>query len=444
MTTEKETTVENYFAAIDLGSSKITGVVAQKTDEGRINIVACEQTESQGIRRGEVKNLADTAFKINEVVRKLENHKALRDNKIFIKKVYVGLDGHSLKTQAHGVKRILGGEEVTEETINEMLGECWKMRLENSETFDVIEQEFVVDGMLEYNPVGMTCNGVQGNYKIIHGKPELKRSLLRSFEKANQLEVAGMFISPIATAQAALTETDKEMGCALIDFGADTTSICVYYNGYLRHVATVPFGGNVVTSDIKDLHVTQDIAERIKKKFGNAMASLETKKNIVIPEQEEKMISTEVLASLIEARMDEILDFVWQEIEKSKFASKLGNGIIITGGASKLTNLDKLISSKTGCDVRYANFARHIDIESKFDETINPLVVGLLLLANETCAVTKEVIEIEDVAEENEEIKNKKSIKKGFGTRTKRPIVAVTNFFGNLFNLEENDENEKM
>jgi len=438
MTTEKEIPIDNYFAAIDLGSSKITGVVAQKTDEGRINIIACEQTESQGIRRGEIKNLSDCAYKINEIVRKLENHKALRDNKITIKKIYAGLDGYSLKTQAHSVKRILGGEEVIEKTINEMLSECWKMRLENSETFEVIEQEFLVDGMLEYSPIGMTCDSMQGNYKIIHGKPELKSSLLRSFGKANQLEVAGMFISPIATAEAALTETDKEMGCALIDFGADTTSVCVYYNGYLRHVATVPFGGNVVTSDIKDLHVTQDIAEKIKIKFGNAMATLETRKHIVIPEQEGKTISTEVLASLIEARMDEILDFVWKEIEKSKFASKLGNGIIITGGASKLNNLDKFISSKTGCDVRYASHARHIDIESKFDEDVNSLVIGLLLLANETCAITKAEVEIEDVVAVPE-----KPIK---GPKIKKPIFpTLFDWVENIFNMEKaNPENEKM
>ena len=352
-TIEKEISVDNYFAAIDLGSSKITGVVAQKTDEGKITIIACEQTESRSIRCGEVKNLQDTAFRINDIVKKLENHKALRDNKIEIKKVYVGLNGHTIKTQTNNVKRVLGSdEEVTETLINEMLSESWKIRLENSETYEVIEQEFLVDGMLEYNPVGMTCGSVQGSYKIIHGKPELKRNLFRSFEKANQLEVAGMFMSSIATAEAALTETDKEMGCALIDFGADTTSLCVYYNGYLRHVATIPMGGNNITTDIKDLHVTQAIAEKLKLKFGNALASTETKKNIVIPEQEGKTISTTMLASLIEARLDEIFDFVWKEIEKSRFASKLGNGIVMTGGASKLTNIDEFIRFKTGCSVR--------------------------------------------------------------------------------------------
>ncbi len=386
-------TTEQYYAAIDLGSSQITGVVAKKTEIGKIEIIACEQVESACIRRGEVKNTQDTAFQIVEIVKKLENNKALRENKLEIKKMYVGLGGHTLKTQTNYVKRILDTEEdIDESLIEDMYNEIRKKRIENSEVYEVIEQEYLVDDEWEFNPIGMNCGNLQGLYQLIYGKPELRRNLMRSFEKAKQMEIAGLYIAPMATAEAALTETDKEMGCALIDFGADTTSICVYYNGYLRHVAVIPFGGNVITTDIKDLNITKGEAEALKVEFGNAMETLEKDQTVVLPEQNGKSVSTTFLASIIEARTSEIMDIVWREIEKSKFAGKLGSGIVITGRGAQLRNIDELIRFKTGCNVRHASHNRHIDenSDSKYNNIINAHIIGLLLLAKDSCVQIKD------------------------------------------------------
>lgn len=435
---------EKFFAAIDLGSSKITGVVAQKTAEGKLDIIACEQVESKFIRRGEIKNASDTAFQINDIIKKLENNRVLREAKAEIKKVYVGLGGHTLKTVNNTVKRVLGSdEEVTAELVDNMREENFKIKIDNNEIYEIIEQEYIVDDEFEYNPVGMTCFNLQGRYKIICGKPELRKSLQRSFEKANLLEIAGLYISPIATSESVISESEKEMGCALIDFGADTTSVCVFFNGYLRHLAVIPFGGTVVTNDIKDLNLTQSVSEKLKIQFGNAMAEMETDpKNIVIAAEsaghESKTISTSYLASIIEARMDEILDIVWGEIEKSKFAGKLGSGIIITGGASKLNNLDELIKLKTGCDVRYANDNKYLsdDLNPKYREMINSHLIGLLLLADETCVKTKEeVAETTTVKRENKKEKKEKIEGPGlFSNWTKK----VGNKLESLFDVDTN------
>lgn len=431
-------TTENIFAAIDLGSSKITGVVARKTIDGKLDIIACEQVESKFIRRGEVKNVSDTAFQINEIVRKLENNKELREAKLEIKHVYVGLGGHTLKTITNSVKRVLGkDEEVSKELVSNMFEENFKIQVGTNEIYEVIEQEYFVDDELEYNPVGMFCTHLQGKYKIICGKPELRQNLQRSFERANMLGIAGMYISPIATAQGALSERDKEMGCALIDFGAETTSLNIYFNGYLRHLAVIPFGGSVVTNDIKDLNLTQADAEKLKIQFGNALSQDEEerpKQIIIAPAsegQEAKKVSTAYLSKIIEARMDEILDIVLAEIQKSGFENKLGCGIVITGAASKLKNLNELIKLKTGCDVRFANSHMCVNeyANPKHVDYINNHLIGLLLLADKNCVQPKEEMEASP-SNAKVEVKKEKLIKKDKGILGKLGNSLVSLFEG--------------
>jgi cell division protein FtsA len=424
-----------YITAIDLGSSKITGVVAQKTSEGKIIIHACEQDNSKEIRCGEIKDPSATAYQIVEIVKKLNNNKILRENKIEITKMNVGLGGNSLKTNSNIVKKQFdGNERISSELIAEMEKESEeKFKIQNFENdiiYKIVGQEFIVDGGLEQNPVGLSCSSIIRQYKIIHGKPELQKNLNRSFEVANDstgLEIAQKHIAAIAAAESALTKNDKKNGCVIIDFGAETTSVCVYFNGILRHLAVIGLGGNDITNDIKkefDLSFGQ--AEKLKFKLGNALSEIDNKKNVVVSLGNGKEVSTNILSKIIKDRLEEILDKVWQEVEKSKLASKLENGIIITGGASNLKNLDKLISRKTGKDVLQANYLKHLDnaSDSKFNNLVNAELLGLLLLSNVSCTKSKEETETISVTPRKNE-----------SGRKKNPFVTL---WGKIDNVADN------
>lgn len=413
--------MSNYIVAIDLGSSKIAGMVAQRNEEGLLTILAVETEPSMGIRRGLVYNHSEAAICVSRIIKKLQNRV-----KVDIGKVYVGLGGHTLKTVLNKVPVVFDGEEeLTEERLKELYSQNLQVSFENASVYEIMDQEFLIDGEQEFNPKGCFCSHVEANYLMVIGKPGMNDRLCKCLERIPQ-QWAGIFTAPFAMSEALLNSEDKELGCAVIDFGAETTSVVVYANHYIRHMAVIPLGGKTITQDIRDLQVTAADAEKLKKNFGYALLSLDKEPKAITIKSTvgDHTVHTKDLNGIIEARMDEIMDMVCEEIYKTGYFGKLGAGIVITGGNSQLRGLDQLVELKTGMKVRNGDYT-HLLTANPNPDFISPtlsLLVGLVNFGFENCILQEEkktpIIEaVEPPKIPQKEKSTKKNPLKGLGEK---------------------------
>ncbi len=398
-------TTDNLIVVIDLGTSSISGVAGRKDYNGRVEIIASESVASKGIKRGAICNLEEAAFCIKSILSLLQNKVNIlfnegrtdEEKKTYeISGVYVGLNGQTIKTMDSRVPRNLGEVEVTQDIIDTLYRENRNIKIENGEILEIVTQEYLVDDSDEVSPVGCICTRIEGRYKIVAGRPSLKSNLYKCFEKAGY-EVAGIFLSPIATASAILSKEEKELGCVMIDFGAGTTSVAVYYKNMLRHISVIPFGSDIITKDIMDLKVLEVVAEKLKVKYGSAMEELVEDFYIstpVVAGKEGKTVSNKFLAGIIEARIEEILDYVCDQIEKSGLACHMDE-IVITGGGSQLLNLIEKLKLRTGLDVRIGLPNQKIapDMEEKYLKVEYAQLIGLLIHAEMTCMKEKTAVQ---------------------------------------------------
>jgi Actin-like ATPase involved in cell division len=356
-----------HIAALDLGTSQIKAMVARKTEDGMLSILASEQIDSENcIRRGYVFNMEETTNKVSQLIARL--NKKLDSP---IEKIYVGVSGQSIHIEPHSITKEVPGGVVTQDLLDAITEEARDFELDSFETLDVVSPEYYLDGQLESNPKGATCSVIEARFNLIVGRSTLKGKLIPVIRKAKQ-EVAKFLISPLATAEAVLTEREKELGCALVEFGAGVTSVFVYKGGLLRYLVTIPLGGDVITKDIRSLDILKSEAEAAKRHFS------ETEGNDRIKEA-------------IEARRDEILKNVIRQIEES--GQSLSAGIIITGGGALLKELPEALREKSGKEVRLANAEKKI-IRSAGDWGQNPensCVIGLLSLGTEECLKEQEI-----------------------------------------------------
>ena len=256
----------DFIAAIDLGTSHMVGMVGTKNATGALSIIAYE-VENSGtcIRRGCVYNVKETASKIRRLILKLENK--LGGAKIG--QVYVGLGGQSLRSIEHTVCKVLGTEGVvTEEIIDSLYQECKDYRPDMLTVLDVVSPSYFLDDKPESNPVGVPCSRIEARYKLIVGRPSLKLNIINSISEQAKIEIAGILVSPLALGDVVLSDNEKDLGCALIGFGAGVTTITVYKGGKLASLSVVPFGGNLITKDITNLRVVESEAERLKITYG--------------------------------------------------------------------------------------------------------------------------------------------------------------------------------
>lgn len=425
--------MSEYVVAIDLGSAKIAGMVAQKDSNGLLKIVAIESEKSAGVRLGAILNHTDSAACVGRLVKKLQNRA-----KIEIGQVYVGLSGHSIKSKINVVPEFFENEkELTDEDKNKLSEKNNLLNIENAIIYEIVEQEFLLDGEPEAKPSGCFCSHVEAKYLLVLGKKELDNRICSCIERIPQ-KLAGVLTSPIVMSESLISLKEKELGCVCIDFGAETTTVVVFADNFMRHIAVIPFGGKTVTKDIMDLQVTFVDAENLKKRYGCALVDLEKQTKTItlkspLHNNQEHKVNTRNLAACIQARMDEIMDMVCMEIQKSGYAKKLRAGIVITGGASQLKGLPELIELKTGLRVRHANFDHLLSDVS--DSTLltpeHALLMGLVNFANANCVVNRTVVEQQGT--EIKPVEPPKRPKKG------NKIKAFTEKIGDLF---FNDSNE--
>ena len=378
---------KEFIVAIELGSSKMTGIAGKKNMDGSISVLAIVREDSTScIRQGVVYNIDKTVICITNIIKKLET-----TLKTKIEKVYVGVGGQSIRSVKNViVKELPAGTIVTQEIINELMDANRSMTYPDLEILDAAIQEYKVDSQYQLDPVGIQCSRIEGNFLNILQRKSFYRNLNKCFDNAG-IAIAEMYLAPLALADSVLTEAERRSGCVLVDLGADTTTVSVYYKNILRHLAVIPLGGNNVTKDIATVQMEEHEAERMKLKYGSAFTdNNDIDDTLRLPIDQERYVESRKLIDIVEGRMDEIIENVWFQVP-NEYVDKLLSGVILTGGGSNMKNIERAFRNHTHLQkVRIAKFvlqtinSNNPEITAK-DGTMNT-VLGLLEKGDINCA----------------------------------------------------------
>lgn len=377
----------DFIVAIELGSTEITGIAGKKNADGSVNILAHSSEKSDDcIKKGVIYNLDKTTQKLTSVIKDLENKLQAG-----IKKIYIGVGGLSLRSVKNSETRQLGDDtRISQAIIDSMMEANMDTPLMDYEILAVEPQEYKVGNNLLTEPVGTTASSIEGNYLNIIARPSVKQNIRQCLSHTGY-EIAGFTISPMATADTVLTTNEKRSGCALIDFGADTTTVAIYKNNILRHVCVIPLGGNNITKDICSKQIEEDDAELIKLRYASAYTEHKEGEDIQdfdITIDGKFSIQSRVLEDIVEARVNEIITNVFNQIKLSNYSDSLMAGIVVTGGVSNMPNIDKAITNITKIEkVRIAhagetNVSGNTNLPK--DGTSNT-IIGILLSGEENC-----------------------------------------------------------
>lgn len=374
----------DIVVGLDIGTTKIVCMVGRRNEYGKIEILGMGKSESVGVTRGVVSNIDKTVTSIRTAVEEAEAQSG-----VDIRVVNVGIAGQHIKSLQHrGVKiRHAYEEEITQVDIDGLIDDMYKLvTLPGEEIIHVLPQEYIVDSEQGIkDPIGMAGVRLEANFHIITGQVTAAKNIYKCVEKAG-LQVADLILEPLASSEAVLSKEEKEAGVVLVDIGGGTTDIAIFQDGIIRHTAVIPFGGNIVTEDIKEgCTIIKSQAELLKVKFGSALANENQENEIVsIPGlrgREPKEISVKNLAHIIQARMEEIGENMYFEIKNSGFEKKLIAGIVITGGGSQLKHITQLVEYMSGMDTRIGYPNEHL-ASGNSDEITSPIYatgVGLVI-----------------------------------------------------------------
>ena len=305
--------------------------------------------------------------------------------------VYVGVGGQSIRSVKNTlIKELPLDTVVTLDMVNELMDENRNMTYPAQEVLDAITQEYKVDAQYQLDPVGIQCTRLEANLLNILWKKSFYRNLNKCFDNAG-IAIAEMYLAPLALADSVLTDVEKRVGCVLVDLGAETTTVSVYYRNILRHLAVIPLGGNNITIDIASLQMDDENAEKMKRKYASAYTdSKDIDENLKYSIDEDRQVDSKTFIEIVEARLEEIIKNVWYQVP-SEYTDKLLGGFIITGGVSNMKNIEKAFKQHTGVDkIRIANFVQetinsNIPEITAHDATMNT-VLGLIAKGDMNCA----------------------------------------------------------
>ena len=389
------------IVGLDIGTTKIACFIGRKNEHNKIEIISMGKSDSLGVMHGVVANIEKTVQSITAAVNAAQ---VCNEGSLIIKNVYVGIAGQHIKSIQHRgmyTKRD-NTSEISQEDIDFFVDDMHKMVMPpGEEIIDVIPQEYIVDGSPEIKePIGMAGVRLEANFHIITGQINNVMNIKKCIERAN-LNVRDIILEPIASADAVLSDEEKEAGIVLVDIGGGTTDIAIFQDGIIRHTAVIPFGGNIITNDIKEgCQIMQRHAEALKIKYGSASAS-ENKENevVCIPGlrgREPKEITLKNLSSIIQARMEEIIELVNYEIKNSGYSKKLIGGIVVTGGGAQLKHLTQLFEYMTGMDTRIGYPTEHLANSNDIENIESPMFstgIGLVLQGFKKLDNIKDVME---------------------------------------------------
>lgn len=367
-----------FIVAIDLGTSNIVGVLGRKNEQGVISVLASESIPAENcVRYGVVYNVDEAAGKVKKLINLLENKSGRK-----IGKVYVSISGKSLRSMDYSITRDLGSDtEIQFSVIDDMYKQAQQYRPEFLSNYSVVSPQIYLDGLYQEDPLGKTASVVEGQYRIVAGRANTKSNLIKCISDKNQLEIVGFIVGSVAAGAIALEESEKQAGCALIDFGGGTTTLSIYKEGILRHMVVIPFGGRTITKDIRELGFVDTASETYKIKYGK-LGKDKNKQSISNSE-----VDLKELNKVIQLRAEEIVLNVLNQIKESGYTNQLDAGIVMIGGASQLTGLAEFLEDKTKMKVKKGG-AKRLYINNAAELTQNPAYtqcLGLLLFANENC-----------------------------------------------------------
>jgi cell division protein FtsA len=375
---------QKIVVGLDIGTTKICALAGLRNQFGKLEILGMGQAVSDGVLRGKVLNIEKTVDSILKAIEQVSESANLD-----IGLVNVGVAGHHIKCSRHHgtIIRQNSDNEINVQDVNRLIEDMYRIVVPpGEEIIHVVPQDYIIDGEnVVKDPVGFPGVKLEADFHIVTARTTEIHNVKKCVKRAN-LEVESLILEPIASSMAVLSQEEKEAGVALVDIGGGTTDVAVFYEGIIRHTAVIPFGGNIVTSDIKEgLQVMNAQAEKLKVQFGMALPEHAKENEIVsipgIRNKEPKEISIKNLAHIIHARMEEIIELVLAEIKASGYAHKLAAGIVITGGGSQLKYLTHLFELMSGMDVRVGYPNEHLG-KSKVEVIKSPqyaTAVGLVL-----------------------------------------------------------------
>lgn len=369
---------------LDIGTTKICAIVGTKNEYGKLEVLGMGKAVSDGVIRGIVTNIDKTILAIEKAIAE-----ASEQSGIEINVVNVGIAGQHIKSSIHhgSITRDRIDDEITVEDLNRLSNDVHKIVMPpGCEIIHVMPQDYIVDyedGIKD--PVGMSGVKLEADFHVITAQTNAIRNINKCVKRGG-LEIENLILEPLASSMSVLSDEEKEAGVCLVDIGGGTTDVAIFHDGIIRHTAVIPFGGNIITTDIKEgLKVMQNQAELLKTRFGRAIAEEANPNEIVsIPglrNRPPKEISIRNLAHIIEARMEEIIELVHAEIITSGYSSKMAGGIVITGGGSQLAGIQQLFEYMTGMESRIGYPNEHLG-KSKIEAIKSPMyatTVGLVL-----------------------------------------------------------------
>lgn len=415
---------EKIVVGLDIGTTKICAIVGRKNEFGKLEVLGLGKAESEGVIKGIVTNIDKTVFAIEKAVKEASDMSG-----IDIGLVNVGIAGQHIRSSIHhgSITRNSQDDEISIEDVNRLTEDMYRIVIPpGSEIIHVMPQDYIVDyeeGIKD--PVGMSGVKLEADFHIITAQTSAINNINKCVRRGG-LEIQDLILEPLASSLAVLSEEEKEAGVCLIDIGGGTTDIAVFYDNIIRHTSVIPFGGNILTTDIQHgLQVMAKQAEQLKTRFGKAIAEEASPNEIVsipgIRNRTAKEISVKNLSSIIQARMEEIIEMAHTEIINSGYENRLAGGIVITGGGSQLSCLKQLVEYMTGMDTRIGYPNEHLG-KSKMEAVKSPMyatAVGLVLSGFRS---------LDEREERYKEAKEQKNVK------TKKPIKSnpTSDFFSNI------------
>ena len=381
---------KNISVGLDIGTTKIVAMVGSRNEFKKLEILGIGKSQSLGVHRGVVNNITQTIESIKYAIEEAKVESGKQD----IKEVVVGIAGQHIRSLQHSdyITRENPDKVIDNNDIDELINQVYKLvMLPGEEIIHVLPQDFKVDGQSEIKePIGMYGSRLEANFHIVVGQVSSIRNIGRCIKSAG-LEMGDITLEPLASADAVLSDEEKEAGIALIDIGGGTTDVAIFKDGIIRHTAVIPFGGNVITEDIKEgCSIIGNQAEQLKVKFGSAWPGENKETEIVaIPGllgRDPKEISLKTLSKIINARVVEIIEQVYLEIKNyghEEAKKKLIGGIVLTGGGSQLKHLKQLVEYVTGMDTRVGFPGEHLAGDTNNSNPIFSTAVGLVMKAIE-------------------------------------------------------------
>ena len=380
---------DKYSVGLDIGTTKIVAIIGKENEYGKIEILGIGRSKSLGVHRGVVNNITQTIQSIQQAVEEAEINSGLK-----IGSVVVGIAGQHIRSLQHSdyITRADAEEVINEDDLDRLCNQVYKLvMLPGEEIIHVLPQEYKVDGQAEIKePIGMYGGRLEANFHVVVGQVSSIKNVGRCIKSAG-LDLGKITLEPLASSDAVLSQEEKEAGVALIDIGGGTTDLAIFKDGIIRHTAVIPFGGGVITEDIKEgCSIIEKQAELLKIKFGSAWPG-ENKDNEIVSipglrGREPKEITLKNLSKIIHARVVEIIEQVYVEIKNyghEEQKKKLIAGIVLTGGGSQLNHLKQLVEYITGMDTRIGYPNEHLagDTDEAVASPLYATAVGLLMNA---------------------------------------------------------------